>query len=30
MSEADVERIIESFNVPGLRRNGDDGRKIWL
>ena len=31
MSEADVEWSSESFNVPGLQRNHDDGRgSIWL
>jgi len=29
MSEADVRRTIESFNVPGLRRNHDNGEGDW-
>jgi len=28
MSEADVEWSSESFNVPGLQRNHDDGRGV--
>jgi len=28
MSEADVKRTIESFNVPGLRRNHGNGEVV--
>lgn len=29
MSEADVKRTIESFNVPGLQRNHGNGEGDW-